>query len=91
MTGRLGALLDRFRIPRADPEDAARIRSWVKIHLALPDEATITVNEIACTDPACPGLETIILVMSPGEKTRAFKSTGSLVVQTRPGIEKALA
>jgi hypothetical protein len=88
---RLGALLDRFRPPRADPEDAARVKGWVREILALGEEAALSVNEIACTDPACPGLETVILLMRPGEKTRAFKSPGSLVVQTRPMIEKAVA
>ncbi|MNL83509.1 hypothetical protein D3C87_2111750 [compost metagenome] len=33
----------------------------------------IAVNEILCADPACPGSETVILVMKPGEKTRAYK------------------
>ena len=50
----------------------------------------VTVNEIACNDPACPGLETVILVMREGAKTRAYKSRGSALVQTRPEIEAAL-
>jgi hypothetical protein len=91
MSGRLGSLLDRFRTARPDAEDATRVKAWVRQILALPDDATVSVNEIACTDPACPGLETVILVMRPGAKTRAYKSTGSLVVQTRPAIEAALA
>ena len=59
--------------------------------LGLGEDDTVTVNEIACTDPACPGIETVILVMRAGEPTQAFKSRGSLVVQTRPAIERALA
>lgn len=88
---RLDSLLDRFRPARTDPEDAARVKIWVREILALGEEATISVTEIACTDPACPGLETVILLMRQGETTRAFKSGGSLVAQTRPLIEKALA
>lgn len=87
----LGSLLDRFRPARPDPEDSARVKGWVREALALGDDDTVTVNEIACTDPACPGLETVILVMRPGEATRAFKAPGSLVVQTLPTIRKALA
>lgn len=68
-----------------------RVKGWVRETLGLGDDDTVTVNEIACTDPACPGLETVILVMRASEKTRAYKSAGSLVVQTRPMIEKALA
>jgi hypothetical protein len=91
MAGRLGSLLDRFRPARPDAEDMERVRGWVRACLSLGEDDTVAVNEIACTDPACPGLETVILVMRKGEKTQAFKSPGSLVVQTRPGIEKALA
>jgi hypothetical protein len=67
----LGDLLNRFRPNRPDPEDSARIKAWVRETLALPDDAVVTVSEIACTDPACPGLETVILVMRPGEKAQA--------------------
>ncbi|MFO1146947.1 MAG: hypothetical protein U1E62_01120 [Alsobacter sp.] len=91
MSGRLSSLLGRFRQPRQDPEDAARVKGWVREILSLGEADSVAVNEIACTDPACPGLETVILVMRAGEKTAACKSAGSLVVQTRPMIEKALA
>lgn len=55
------------------PEVHARIKALTRTILALPDEATVSANEIICADPACPGSETVILVMRPGEKTRAFK------------------
>ncbi len=87
----LSALLARFKPNRPDPDSVARVKGWVRDVLSLPDEASVTVNEIACTDPACPGLETVILVMRPGQSTAAFKARGSVVVQTRPVIEKALA
>ena len=73
----LGDVLKRFRPSRPDPEDVARIKAWVR--------------EIACTDPACPGLETVILVMRPDAPTRAVKARGSILVQTRPDIVRALA
>jgi hypothetical protein len=87
----LSGLLARFKPNRPDPDSIARVKGWVCEALALPEEASVSVNEIACTDPACPGLETVILVMRPGAATVAFKARGSVVVQTRPVIEKALA
>lgn len=87
----LGDVLKRFRPSRPDPEDVARIKAWVREIAALPDGAEITVSEIACTDPACPGLETIILIMRPDGPTRAAKARGSILVQTRPDIVRALA
>ncbi len=86
----IGSLLNRFRPNRPDPEDSARVKGWVRELLGLGDEVVVTVSEIACTDPACPGLETVILVLRPGEKAQAYKSPGSVVTQTRPQIEAAV-
>ena len=45
-----------------------RLKAQVRGLLGLPETAAIAVNEIICADPACPGSETVILVMKPGEK-----------------------
>lgn len=87
----LEGLFSRFRRDAPDRESADRVKGWVRNALGLGEDDAVTVSEIACTDPACPGIETVILVMKPGEPTRAFKSKGSLVVQTRPAVERALA
>jgi hypothetical protein len=55
------------------PEDLARVRDLTRTLLALPDDATVAANEIICADPACPGSETVILVMVPGQRTKAYK------------------
>lgn len=54
--------------------DASRIKAEIRARLRLPEAAAIAVNEIICADPSCPGTETVILVMNPGEKTRAYKA-----------------
>lgn len=54
--------------------DASRIKAEVRARLGLSDGAAVAVNEILCADPSCPGTETVILVMNPGEKTRAYKA-----------------
>lgn len=58
---------------RPDLEATARIKGWMRSALGLDDDATISVNEIICADPACPGSETVILVMIPGQRTKAYK------------------
>ena len=68
---RLGSLW-RGR-PRTDSEAAARVKAWTRAALGACADTAFAVNEIACTDPACPGIETVILVMEPGRKTRALK------------------
>lgn len=86
----LARLLSRVRRPRVDPDSAARIKRWTREALALPEDAGVTVSEVDCADPACPGLETVIVVTAPGRPTQAFKARDSALVQTRPLIEAAL-
>ena len=67
-----------------------RIRGWVMTGLALPEDTTIAVNEIVCTDPSCPGTETVMLIMAPGSKTRAAKVDKELVEVTEAQVKLAL-
>jgi hypothetical protein len=67
------------------------IRGWVRKALSLPDETAIAVNEIVCTDPSCPGTETVMLIMAPGQKTRAAKVDRELVDVTEADVQTSLA
>jgi hypothetical protein len=66
-----GAFRRLLGLPEPDRAALARVKAWAEA--ALGPDATVAVNEIACTDPGCPGIETVILVMCAGEKTRACK------------------
>jgi len=70
---RLGLFGRRDPDKSANRGEAARIAAGTKTLLRLPEDAVVAVNEILCADPACPGTETVILVMTPGEKTKALK------------------
>lgn len=71
--------------------EAARIKAETRALLALPEAAAVAVNEILCADPACPGTETVILVMEPGRKTRAFKVQAAMAEVTRDALAAALS
>ncbi|CAN7718244.1 hypothetical protein [Bosea sp. LjRoot237] len=75
----------------AGADAAAQVKRQVRELLGLPDNAVIAVNEILCADPACPGTETVILVMKPGEKTRAFKVQMGLAELTPEALAQALS
>ena len=75
--------------PKADSEAAARVKAWTRAALDLPEDTAFAVNEIACTDPACPGIETVILVMEPGRKTRALKVASALDTVTEADVRAA--
>ena len=67
-----------------------RLKAQVRELLSLPEAAAIAVNEIICADPACPGTETVILVMKPGEKTRAYKLQMAMAEVTAGALAEAL-
>jgi hypothetical protein len=83
-----------FRGRQRDPDavDASkRITDWTRAILALPDAATVSVSEIACGEPGCGGVETVVLVMRPGRKTEAVKVKMGLGLVTEETLRTALA
>jgi hypothetical protein len=82
-------LFGRGRKPR-DAEAVAAIKASVLRLLALPPRSSVTVSEILCPDPGCPDLETVILVMRPGQKTQAFKIRLPIPAVTEQDLEEAL-
>ncbi len=80
----------RRKPPRPEADAVARVRAWALAALSPPPGTTLAVNEIACLDPACPGLETVILIMEPGRKTRAGKVPKALEAVTEQDVHQAL-
>jgi hypothetical protein len=62
-----------FGLPKPDKQAVDRVKDLARTALKAAPDTAFAVNEIACNDPGCPGIETVILVMEPGEKTRALK------------------
>lgn len=78
---------------RRDASDLAvrdRIVAWTCEAGGLSGEIVVKVNEILCPDPACPGLETVILVMAMGQRTRAFKVGKPMGEVTQSEVAAAL-
>ncbi|RDI57109.1 hypothetical protein [Microvirga subterranea] len=69
----LGFLRNAFGRPKADRAAIERVKDLARKALRAGPDASFAVNEIVCADPACPGTETVILVMEPGAKTKAYK------------------
>ncbi|WP_342151704.1 hypothetical protein [Methylorubrum sp. SB2] len=65
---------------RAPPDASARrrVEAWARAAGGFPPDTAMTVSEIVCADPACPGFETVILILAPGQPTRAVKVTGAV-------------
>jgi hypothetical protein len=67
-----------FGLPKPDKQAVERVKELARSALQVSPDTAFAVNEIVCNDPGCPGLETVILVMEPGRKTRALKIPKSL-------------
>lgn len=52
---------------------SARLKDDLIAALGLGASDALAVNEVACADPGCPDMETIVLVMRAGEPTRALR------------------
>lgn len=74
-------------IARADID---RVKALTRAILSLPEEATVSANEIVCADPACPGSETVVLVMIPGRRTKAYKVVAPMAEVTEEALRAAL-
>jgi hypothetical protein len=89
--GLFGAFLrGSFGLPKPDRQAIERVKDLARRSLQVPEETAFAVNEIVCNDPACPGIETVVLVMEPGRKTRALKVSKPLDKVTEQDIRDAL-
>lgn len=77
---------------RERPEAAARrrVEGWARAAGGYGPETAMTVSEIVCADPACPGFETVILILAPGRPTRAVKVTGAVDALDEAGVAAAV-
>jgi hypothetical protein len=75
---------------RLDRPDAARVKALVTAAFGGNTDIGVSVNEIVCNDPGCPGTETVILVMVPGRKTAACKVTKAMADVTDDDVRDAL-
>lgn len=76
--------------PPPDKDARSRVEAWARSARPFPAGTALRVGELLCPDPACPGLETVILVMVPGARTRACKVAKPLAEVSRADVAAAL-
>ena len=50
---------------RPNRERARQIKEALRAALSLPDDTTVTVNELACPDEGCAPIETVVALLRP--------------------------
>ena len=78
------------QLMRQHPQHSTRCRMSDRCG-GLEAAVTVKASEIVCADPACPGIETVILILAPGRPTRALKVPRSLPEVTEADILAAFA
>ncbi len=73
-----------------DRDASERVKGYVVAALGHNPDIGVSVNEIVCRDPGCPGTETIILVMAPLRKTAACKVAKPMADVTEDDVRDAL-
>jgi hypothetical protein len=81
--------LFRRRVPQ-ERAQANAVRAMVRRRLSLADDVSITVSEIQCGDIACPGVETVVLVMAPGSRTKAYRIRRPLAAADEAAVHEAM-
>jgi hypothetical protein len=67
-----------------------QIKGWVLATLGDDDETTVMVAELACSEPGCPPLETVIALLAPRGRTD-FKIHKGLCDVTEADVLDGLA
>lgn len=59
--------------PAAPPEVLAAIKQEARRFFDVGDDVTVSVMELDCGDPACPGIETIVAVLEARKRPRVVR------------------
>lgn len=84
-----------FGRPRLDDAARRRVEAWSQQAWAGDPRSgdggfIVKANEIVCADPACPGVETVILILAAKRRSRAFKVPKPLSEVTQDDVARAI-
>lgn len=68
----------------------AALKSVVRQVLGLDDRHTVVVQQLACAEPGCPPVETVVAVLAAGEEPRRWTLHKPLSTVTADDIRAVL-
>ncbi|BDX33469.1 hypothetical protein TUM20985_40160 [Mycobacterium antarcticum] len=68
----LGGASSASTAPRPDPGHVRTLKAVVAEVLRLDAEATVVVQQLACVEPGCPPVETVVAVLGTARRTWKF-------------------
>ena len=82
-------LFDRKERPRV--EAVRRVKAWAEPIAATAEGDIIMVNELRCTEPGCPPVETVIAILRPGAAPRQIKIHKPVAEVTENDVRTAVS
>lgn len=83
-------MLDAGRQPRSGAAATGQVRRWVEQHLVLDEPSTVLVTELACHEPGCPPIETVIALLG-GRDSKTWKIPCSAAELSAADVAAVLA
>jgi hypothetical protein len=75
------------RRPRSDAEAVARLRAWIADLMSLGDKDHIAIAELACHEPGCPDLETVVTVTLADRRRFVLRFPSAVAAVTRADVQ----
>ncbi|MGD1854484.1 MAG: hypothetical protein ACFB2W_09545 [Leptolyngbyaceae cyanobacterium] len=82
-------LFDASPANKISPAQLQQLKAWVYQALGLDESVPVSISQLACSEPCCPPLETVIAVMTQPPKTYKIHQPAADIEQA--DIAKALA
>lgn len=73
------------------PQAIAALKAETRRLLGLPDDVTVSVSELACREPGCPDIETVVGILMAGIAPRIAKIHKPIIEVTPADLAAAFA
>jgi hypothetical protein len=75
------------RRPRPDAEAVARLKCWVADLMSLGDRDHIAIAELACHEPGCPDMETVVTVTLADRRRFVLRFPSAVTAVTEADVQ----
>jgi len=69
----------------------SEVKAWTRTTLSLEEDAIVSVNELACSQPGCPPKQVVILILRDSTPAWKFEVHKSLLDITQDDIVDAIS
>jgi hypothetical protein len=78
---------------RTDPRQAEasrRVKEWARALWSASEDDTIAVNELRCSEPGCPPIETVVALLCAGGAKQQLRVHKPVLEVTHEDLKEAL-